>query len=217
MEIEAARYNMISQQIRACDVLDEHLLDILRQTPREEFVPAELKKLAFSDMRLPIGHGQTMMSPVEESKILQALRITENDNILEIGTGTGYMTALLAKLGKQVTSIDIIPEFTHKATKLLTQMQINNVNFLTQDAVDNWGPHAPYDVICVSGSIPEASQSLRSQLTQGGRLFVIVGDAPAMQATLTERTLESHWAETVLFETTISPLIHAVKREPFTF
>ena len=217
MEIEAARHNMITQQIRACDVLDDHLLEIIRTTPRELFVPSPLKNLAFADQRLPLDHGQCMLSPVEESRILQALQISESDTILEIGTGTGYMTALLAKLGKEVTTIDIFPEFTQQAQQKCKQLQLNNIHYHTQNAVGHWGQQSQFDVICVTGSLPEVPQALRAHLTLGGRLFVVEGDAPAMRATLTQRIADAHWVDTILFETTLSPLLHAVKREPFTF
>lgn len=217
MNLEAARTNMINQQIRACEVLDDHILETLRSTPRENFVPANYEQLAFADLNIPLGHGQVMMTPLEESQLIQALNIQPTDTILEVGTGSGYLTALLCKLGKYVYSVDIQPEFTNKAKKALAAEGLHNFTLETGDAAQGWGQHAPYDVIVLTGSVPELADTFRESLAPGGKIFAVIGKSPVMHATLITATADDAWQETKLFETDIHPLCNAVEREKFTF
>lgn len=206
MDTEAARTNMIKQQIRTWDILDEAVLNLLSNTPREDFVPKSYRRLAFADMHIPLQHGQFMMSPVVEGKVIQALEITKQDKILEIGTGSGYITALLAKSGQHVYSIDAHEDFITQATKKLAEHGIDNVSFEQGDATGGWAKQQPYDVICVTGSLPYIDPNLMKELALGGRLFAIVGEGPSMRATLVKRISEDDWSEVHLFETSLPPL-----------
>ncbi|WP_455223474.1 protein-L-isoaspartate O-methyltransferase family protein [Kaarinaea lacus] len=212
-----ALFNMIEQQIRPAEVLDSQVLNIISEVPREYFVPTEYRQLAYSDTNIPLGNGQTMMSPIQEARLLQALHIGEQDEILEIGTGSGYLTALLAKLGKQVVSVDIDQKLSSAAAQKLREHGITNVTLDVGDASKGWSQKAPYDVIAVTGSLPVMCDELKQQLKHGGRLFVIEGSAPAMSALLITRINENQWAEEELFETVISPLINAEKPSEFVF
>lgn len=209
MNIENARTNMIKQQIRACDVLDDSLLELLQKMPRELFVPEFYKNLAFSDTEIPIGHGESMMTPLVEAKILSVLQVKRSDIVLEVGTGTGYLTALLAELAKRVFTLDVIPEFSKSAKTRLQIMAHNNVEFITADASEGWEKNAPYDVIVINDSLPTLPEAFKQQLSVGGRLFCILGKSTAMQATLVTRENESTTSSHVLFETFRKPLRHA--------
>jgi protein-L-isoaspartate(D-aspartate) O-methyltransferase len=215
--MEQALFNMIEQQIRPAEVLDSQVLNIISEVPREYFVPSEYRQLAYSDTNIPLSNGQTMMSPIQEARMLQALNIRAEDEILEIGTGSGYVTALMGKLGKQVVSIEIDQQLSGEAAQKLRQHAISNVTLEVGDASKGWSNNAPYDVIAVTGSLPVMCDELKQQLKQGGRLFVIVGSAPAMSALLITRINENQWAEEELFETVIPPLINAEKPPEFVF
>lgn len=217
MEIEVARRNMLTQQIRACDVLNEQLLAAFASTPREQFVPAEFKEVAFADQRIPLAHGQVMMTPREEGKMLQALNIGADDNVLEIGTGTGYITAIISKLAKYVHSVDIFPEFVESAQRLLKAQGCHNVNISTGDAAKGWSDNGPFDVICITGSMASLPESYLQLLSADGRLFAILGNAPTMRATLITRSDAGEWQQQILFETNIVPLVNAGAKERFTF
>jgi protein-L-isoaspartate(D-aspartate) O-methyltransferase len=180
-------------------------------------VPGSLRSLAFVDMEIPIGHGEFMMTPKMEARILQELTIQPSDRILEIGTGSGYLTALLATLGQHVTSVDIIPEFTTHARAKLLAHHITNVSLETGDAALDWPSHAAYDVIVLTGSTPVLPQNLLNRLSVQGRLFAITGDAPAMIAQCITRTDSNNWRTRNLFETVIKPLQHAMQPERFVF
>ncbi|MEW6353189.1 MAG: protein-L-isoaspartate O-methyltransferase [Pseudomonadota bacterium] len=217
MNIEQARFNMIEQQIRTWEVLDQSVLDLLARVPREEFVPPAYRKLAFADINIPLGHGQVMMQPKVEGRLLQALQIQPRDTILEVGTGSGYVTALLANLGAQVCSVDIFPDFTDTARRKLAAHGIGNVTLETGDAAQGWAAHGPYDVIAVTGSLPLATtQGFEQSLKVGGRLFVIVGRAPAMEALLITRVDDAQWVRESLFETDIPALLNAPQPPAFT-
>lgn len=213
MDTDAARVNMIKQQVRTWDILDEKVLQLLNTTPRQDFVPKAYRRLAFADMSIPLPHEQVMMSPLVEAKALEVLAIQADEKILEIGTGSAYMTALLARSGQHVYSVDIHPEFITNAKQKLAHMNIDNVTFEEGNGAKGWEKQQPYDVICVTGSLPKMSQDLPKQLKVGGRLFAIVGSGKVMEALLITRIDESHWQEKHLFETALPPLIHEDTRE----
>ncbi len=214
---EQARFNMIEQQIRTWEVLDPAVLDLLKQLPREAFVPPQYAGLAFADLEIPIGHGQSMLSPKIEGRILQALEVKKTDKVLEIGTGSGYLTALLARSAKQVVSVDIEPELSQIAGQRLAQQNIQNVTLEIGDAANGWEGHAPYDVIIFTGSLPVAPDSAKQMLTIGGRLFAVVGEAPVMEATIIRRVTADGFKCDVLFETCLPPLNNAPQPEHFQF
>jgi protein-L-isoaspartate(D-aspartate) O-methyltransferase len=217
MNIEQARFNMIEQQIRPWDVLDQQVLDLLIRIPREEFVPSHLRALAFTDTALPLGKGVKMMEPKLEGRLLQALAIQPTDKALEIGSGSGYLTALLAGLARKVVSVEI-DEALHSAAKArLEQHQINNVNLHLGDAANGWNAERPYDVIAVTGSVASIPQGLKDNMEVGGRMFIVVGKAPPMQAILVQRLSFNEWRETVLFETSLPPLQGLAQEEKFVF
>jgi protein-L-isoaspartate(D-aspartate) O-methyltransferase len=204
--MELARENMVKQQIRTWEVLDSRVLDLITQLPREEFVPEQYRELAFADTEINIGHGQKMLAPKVEARILQALNIQPDDTILEIGTGGGYLTACLATLGAHVTSLDIQAEFTSQATDLLQKQGIENVKLATGNGLEAAQESGPYDVIVITGSLPKVSEKLKRQLNMGGRLFAVAGDSPAMEAVLITRVGDYQWREEVIFETDLERL-----------
>lgn len=214
---ETARFNMIEQQIRTWEVLDPTVLQLLNDIPREQFVPAAYQGLAFADLEIPIEHGQLMLSPKLEGRLLQALSIKNSDHVLHIGTGTGYLTALLAKLAKHVVSVEIEPELSALAAQHLKAQQIQNVTLEVGDAAHGWSQQAPYDVILFGASSPVEPANVRQQLAIGGRMLIVLGSAPVMRATLIQRISEHGFREDVLFETCIAPLTNATQAQPFQF
>jgi len=214
-ELEQARFNMIEQQVRPWEVLDQRVLDAMQAIPRENFVPEQYRSLAFADTNIPIGHDQVMMTPNVEGRLLQALAIGPQDTILEIGTGSGYLTACLATLGKHVTSIDIEAGFTQQAQARLDAQGLRNVTLQTADAADGVDPASTYDVIAVTGSLPLLQRQFFDNLNPGGRLFVITGTPPIMEALLVTRIAAGDWARESLFETSIPPLSHAAQPQNF--
>ena len=217
MDLEQARINMIKQQIHTCDVVDEHLLQVLNDIPRDQFVPAEMKNLAFADLCISLSHDQVMFCPKEEAQMLQALSIQSSDKVLEIGTGTGYVTALLASLAKQVTSVDIFSDFTQQAQTRLQQLELNNVTFATSNAVAGWPSAAPYDVIIITGSLLKIPDAFSEQLAAGGRLFAVLGEAPAMTACVLTQTDDGQWQSKKLFETVVPRLLESTAPPKFVF
>lgn len=215
MNIEEARFNMIEQQIRPWEVLDTKVLNLIADVPREEFVPAPYMNLAFSDMNVPIGYNEVMMSPKLEARMLQALNIQSHESVLEIGTGSGYVTTLIAKLARHVYSVDIHEEFVASAQGKLASDGTNNVTLEQGDAAQGWDRHGPYDLIAVTGSLPILPKSFQESLRIGGRLFVIVGDAPAMEARLITRVGQNEYQQEDLFETEIPPLRNALQPNRF--
>lgn len=209
IDFERARFNMVEQQIRTWEVLDDRVLDIVRSVPRERFVPPQYKNLAFADLKLPLGHDQVMMEPKVEARVLQAVDPQPSEQVLEIGTGTGYLTACLAKMSAHVTSVDIFPEFTEMAQRQLAENGIDNVTLKTGDAAQGWDDGRRYDVIVVNGSLPEMHHGFHRGLNIGGRLFLIVGTAPIMEALLITRISEDQWVTESLFDTSIPALINA--------
>lgn len=217
MDYAAARRNMIEGQIRPWKVLDPRVLDLLERMPREAFVPEAWRQLAYADMCLPLGRAQVMMPPKIEARLLQELEIDPKDQILEVGTGSGWMTALLAQLGGHVYSVEIIPEFKLRAEAKLAAHGIRNVTLEIGDAARGWQRHAPYDVICITGSLPVLPDSFLKSLAPGGRLVAIVGRSPVMEAKLIRRLDDDNWSELSLFETDVPPLINAPEPLPFVF
>ena len=216
-DFEQARFNMIEQQVRTWEVLDQRVLDIMSRIPRENFVPEQYRSLAFADTNIPLGNKQVMMAPNVEGRLLQALNITPDDSILEIGTGSGYLTACLASLGKHVTSIDIAPGFTAMASSNLADQGISNITLETADVASGLANGEQYNVIAVTGSLPVLQQQFYENLKIGGRLFVITGNLPIMEALLITRVNQDNWSRECLFETCLPPLEHASKPQGFVF
>ncbi len=215
--LEIARFNMVEQQIRPAEVLDPRVLELVSEMPREDFVPKEYKNLAYSDIHIPIGYGQTMLKPIQEARFLQALGIQPTDKVLEIGTGSGYMTALLAKLADRVVSVEVVPQLAQQAKINLQAHNINNVIIETGDAANGWENNAPYDVIVVTGSMPLMAEILKNQLATNGRLCITVGKEPVMTVYLLTRVGENQWREEALFETVIPALQNVQQPEAFVF
>ena len=217
MKLEQARFNMIEQQIRPWDVLDATVLDLLKRVPREDFVPARYAGLAFADLEIPIGHDQSMLSPKLEARIVQSLALQKTDKVLEVGTGSGYVTALLASLAGEVVSVDCVAEFTAAARQRLQRHGIDNVTLETGDAAQGWPSAAPYDVIVLTGSVPLLAEAFRQQLKPGGRLFAVVGEATVMEATLVTCPAPHVHRTEKLFELCVPTLSHALQPERFVF
>ena len=217
LDLERARFNMVEQQIRPWDVLDPRVLELLLRVRREDYVPAQYRALAFADMEIPLGHGERMLSPKLEARMLQELALRPEDRILEVGTGSGYMTALLASLGGHVYSVDIVPEFTQSAAARLAAHGITNVTLETGDAAGGWDRHAPYDAIVLTGSVPVLPAAYPRSLQAGGRLIAVVGEPPVMEACLVTCASAGACATTGLFETCIAPLRNAPRPKRFVF
>lgn len=215
MNFETARHNMIEQQIRPWNVIDPIVLDALEAIPRENYVSKELKESAFSDVELPIGCNQVMLSPKIEAKILQAVQVQKTDKVLEIGTGSGYMTALLAHLADKVCSVEINSELSQQAEQKLSDEGINNVTFVVDDAANGFPHNGPYDVIILTGSLPQLPESFKQSLKPGGRLFAVIGTAPIMEATLITRVSTSQFSYEGLFETLIPELENVTRVNSF--
>lgn len=217
MDLEQTRFNMVEQQIRTWSVLNQDVLGLLYKIKREEFVPAAYRAMAFMDMEIPLEHDAVMLTPKMEARILQELHIKKSDRILEIGTGTGYMTALLAGLGTHVYSVEIVPAL-HTMAKINLQVHgITNVTLKQGDAAHGWPNHEPYDVIVLTASTPVLPESFQNSLAPGGRLFAIVGEEPVMEATLLTCATPGIYHSTFLFETCTAPLKNALQRENFHF
>ena len=215
LNFEEARHNMIVQQIQPCNVRDDKVLELIQRIPREDFVPAEFKLHAFTDMNIPLADGQKMMEPKVEAYMLQALQINDKDKVLEVGTGTGYVTALLASQARHVVTVDIDEDALKRAEEKLSAHQITNVTYEVGDAALGWDNNKPYDVIAITGSLPMLPEAFQRNLTVGGRLFAIVGDSPAMDVILITRVSDNEWKHETLFETDIPALINATKSERF--
>ena len=217
MNIEQARFNMIEQQIRPWDVLDPQVLDLLFVVKREDFTPANCRDLAFADLEIPLGDGQVMLAPKIEAKMLQELGLKKTDKVLEIGTGSGYMAALLAARAEHVISVEIRPEIAAQAKQNLETAGIANVTVQVGNGTNGWTQSAPYDVIVVSGAIPSVPAALLAQLRVGGRLAAIVGQAPVMEAQLVTCTAEGVYQTVNLFETMAPSLDGFAAKNSFNF
>ena len=216
MDTNFARQQMVEQQVRAWDVLDPEILRVLTDVPREEFVPTGYEALAFADTEIPIGHGESMMTPTIEGRLLQALAPQEGESVLEVGTGSGFLTACLARLAGNVTSLDIHEDFLEYAKVNLEESGISDVTLLQMDASQEL-PDGKYDVIAVTGSIEEFDPRFVEALAPGGRLFVVVGQGPAMDARLVTKSSDNEWESESLFETVLRPLSDPDRKPEFLF
>ena len=221
MDFDKARYNMVEQQVRPWDVLDNRVLQVISEVPREAFTPEAYKKLAYADTSIPLGQYEGvechMLHPILDGRLIQSLNLTDEDTVLEIGTGSGYLTACLAKLARHVDSVDINPDFTAMAEKNLAPFGLKNIMLSTGDAAKGWNQKRFYDAIVITGSMPVIPEAYKKSLKQGGRLVVITGEAPAMTAKLVTRVGENEWSTEVLFETCLEPLLHTEQAKAFTF
>ena len=217
MNLEQARFNMVEQQIRPWEVLDLDVLDLLYVVKREEFVPAAYRQLAFADTEIPLGHGASMLAPKLEAHALQALQIRKSDRVLEIGTGSGYMAALLAAHAAHVWTVEIVPELAAAASENFKRHDIGNIIVSSGDGSLGWPAQAPYDVIMVSGGLPVLPQQLIDQLKIGGRMLAFVGEAPLMEAQLVTRTGEKSFQTVGLFETLVPTLVNTQQPARFSF
>jgi protein-L-isoaspartate(D-aspartate) O-methyltransferase len=216
MDNVAARQQMVDQQIRTWEVLDPRVLDVLSAVPREAFVPAAYRELAFADAPIPIGFGQHMLAPLLQGRILQALGINSSDSVLEVGTGTGYLSACMSLLGASTHSIDIQAEFTAAAAANLRAVPQARVSLERRDAFSS-AAFSEYDAIAVTGSLPVYDARFQKALRIGGRLFAVVGVAPVMDAILVRRVDSTEWIRESLFETVIEPLLNAPSPQGFVF
>lgn len=207
MDTEFARRQMLVQQVRAWDVHDLQVLDVMSEVHREDFVPQGYRHLAFADTGIPLGHGQRMMTPTVEGRMLQSLAIVPGDKVLEIGTGSAYITACLAKLAATVRSLDVFDDFVSAAAGKLRDCGIGNVELSCMDASRQL-PDGDYDAIAVTASLPRFDPRYVAALRPGGRLFVVVGEPPVQEARLVIRGEDSGWSSTALFETRLDPLLN---------
>ena len=217
MTLEQARVNMGEPQIRTWEVLDQEVLDLLLTVKREAFVPPACHKLSFADTAIPLGHGAAMLTPAIEAKMLQALQLRKSDKVLEIGTGSGYMAALLGARSDHVYSVEIEPELAAKARANLQRQDADNVTVIEGDGAQGWPAQTPYDAIVLSGSVADIPEALLQQLKVGGRLLAVVGEAPLMQARLVTCVAEGQFQSVNLFETSIPRLRNVPERGKFVF
>lgn len=224
MNIEQARFNMIEQQIRPWEVLDQDVLELLTVVKREAFVPPAYQSLAFVDTQIPLPGGEFMFTPKMEARILQDVALQKHENVLEIGAGSGYMAALLAHRARHVTTVDILPELAAMAQRNLSAYGISNVEVAQGNGAQGW-PHsnggggngAPYDLIVISGALPLLPESFLRQIRVGGRIFAILGEAPVMSAQIVTRTAENAFDTIKIFETLVKPLRDALAPSNFKF
>ena len=217
MNIEQARFNMIEQQIRPWNVLDTDILDLLHVVKREQFVPAEYQNLAFADAEIPLPGGQAMLNPKIEARILQDIGLKKHENVLEIGTGSGYMAALMAHRAAKVTSVEVNPEIKELAEKNLAKAGISNVSVELGNGAAGWDKGAPYDVIVISGALEVLPEAFLKQVKVGGRIAAIVGEPPAMEFNIVTRTGENSWNTVKVFETNVKYLAGAPAVSHFQF
>ncbi|MCU7930250.1 MAG: protein-L-isoaspartate O-methyltransferase [Candidatus Thiodiazotropha sp. (ex Codakia rugifera)] len=216
---EKARFNMVEQQIRPWEVIDPRVLSLMESLPREHFVPESYQDLAYADIEVPIGQGQHMLFPRIEARLMQSLNILPTDKVLEVGTGSGYLTACLASLSQHVVSIDLDTDFIDAAALKLEHQGIKNVTLKSGDALTDPFEEGPFDAIAVTGSVPTSEQAehFRQQLAVGGRLFIVIGNSPVMECMLITRHTEKIFQEESIFETELAPLINAPAPVAFEF
>jgi protein-L-isoaspartate(D-aspartate) O-methyltransferase len=219
VDFNLARQNMIEQQIRPWDVLDQRTLDLFERIHREDFVPSEFRQLALADVNIRLPFGESTMAPKVEARMIQSLALTPHDKVLEVGTGCAFVTAMLASAAGEVHSVDIHPEFTRAAAPKLDRCGLDNVRLHSGDAARGWREQAPYDAIAVTGSVPTPAQmgAFEQELRPAGRLFIIVGTSPVMEAMLVTRVGENEWSRESLFETDLPPLLHVTEPPKFRF
>jgi protein-L-isoaspartate(D-aspartate) O-methyltransferase len=217
MNIEQARFNMIEQQIRPWNVLDQDVLDLLHVVKREQFVPAAYQNLAFADVEIPLPGGEAMLAPKFEARILQEVGVRKHETVLEIGTGSGYMAALLAHRAAKVTTVEINPETAELAKKNLANAGIHNVTVETGNGAEGWAKGAPYDVIVISGALEVLPEAFLKQVKVGGRIAAIIGQAPVMEASIITRTGEDTYGTIKVFETNVRYLTGAPVPSHFQF
>lgn len=216
IRIEAARTQMVNQQVRAWDVLDPSVLAVLSAVPREQFVPPRYRSLAFADTTIPLRGNQVMMTPQVEGRLLQAVALRGTDRVLEVGTGSGFLTACLGRLAASVTSLEILPDLADDARRNLRAVSSWNTEVHTAD-VFSYRPDTPWDVIAVTGSVPAPDERFQHWLADGGRLFVVTGEEPLMRARLVTRDGTDRWTTTTLFETSLPALLNAPAPVKFRF
>lgn len=217
MNFEKARFNMVEQQIRPWEVLDFDVLDLLMSVRREEFVPEAYKSLALSEAEIPLGHGASMLIPVIEGKILQAIQVKRSDKVLEVGAGSGYFAALLAARADWVRTVEIEPALVTMAHENLKRYGVENVIVEEGDAICGWPSNAPYDLIVVSGGVPFIPETLLQQIKVGGRLFAFVGEPQLMTATLVTQVSEGNFRTESLFENAVPMMRNAPQKSQFKF
>ena len=217
MDIEQARFNMVEQQIRTWEVLDAAVLDLLFQVKREAFVPPEHAELAFADLEVPLGHGEAMLQPKIEARIIQDLAIQPHETVYEVGTGSGYLTALLAHRARHVTSAEIHPDLLQRAQGNLDRTGLTNVTLLAGDSARAPLAESAFDVIVLGGSTPILPQAFLDRLSPGGRLFAVVGDRPVMKAVVVRQPVAGSFQHTEVFETVLKPLVNAAQPPRFRF
>ena len=217
MDIQAEQNNMIKQQLRAGNVLNEQILSLYQEIQRHEFVPIRYKSFAYSDLQLELSHQQRMMTPLEEALLLQALNLSGTETVLEIGTGSGFLTALLSKLCKQVISIDWYADLTTNAKLQLDKHHCHNVECYTENAYNGRFEQAPFDAIIFTGAIDALTDNHRRQVIPGGKLFAVIGQGPVMQGQLHRLDHHNHWSVEVIFETNLPPLINDSIPNAFIF
>lgn len=213
MNLDQARFFMVEQQIRPWDVLDPKILDQFIEIPRHKFVAESQQGLAYADIELPIGHGESMMAPKIEARLLQAVDIDETETVLEVGTGSGFLTAIMANQAKSVTTVEIHLDLQEQAKARLTNF--NNIEFHEGDASHNWNDARTYDVIVLTGSVAKMPENYKNKLNLGGRLAVIIGQSPAMTAKVLTRISETEWEVETLFETDLKALTNAEAKPSF--
>lgn len=212
-----ARFNMIEQQIRTWEVLDPKVLATLNSIPRENFVPDAYRGLAFADIEIPLAHDQQMLSPKVEGRFLQALQLQATDKVLLIGAGSGYLAALMAQHAAQVTALEIFPVLCELASQNLSKQGIHNVQVIEADGHSGLESNAPFDAIVFTASSPVEAEGVRRQLSIGGRMLIVLGKAPVMQATLIQRLAEHSYKQDVLFETSLTEMQNAPQAQAFSF
>lgn len=213
---ELARQNMVENQVRPWEVLDPRVLEVLAVIPRENFAPAQYRHLAFADLALPLGHGEVMLKPTIEGRLLQSLALDRSERVLEIGTGSGFLTACLAARADSVVSVERHADLAERARANLAHAQIHNAHVQVADAITGFAPAEAFDVLVVGGAVHALPERFRDWVKPGGRLFAIVGDSPAMQAILYTRADATHWTHEALFETDVPYLKHAEPPRRFT-
>lgn len=217
MNFDHARFNMVEQQVRPWEVLDNQVLGLMETVHREDFVPVRYRKLAFADLNIPLGHDQVMMKPNVEGRMLQALELKQDETVLEIGTGSGFITACLAFMARHVVSVELHADLSEAAARILKEKEFHNIDLAAADVMSGWQPEQAHDVVVVTGSAETVPEHFLGWVNPGGRLFMINGNKPAMDARLLTRMNISEWRQESLFETDIPRLINVEQPPQFEF